>query len=292
MAEAVLGLGGNLGARRTLFRATEKLLGERAGLRVLARSRLYATPPLGPPQPDYLNGALRVTWEGDVDTLFAHTQAVERLLGRQRRERWGARTIDIDVLHWSGGAVRSAQLEVPHRELEKRNFALAPLLDVAPELASTWGPVLQALGGAPPLAATGWLSLVPDEIGHASEWLQDDGELIALSLELLAAPSALPAHEARPFSVPSRLETLSDIDALRALIGDAACAGFAVRGAAVTEVDDERVTGFLLGAQSQEPCATGVRPLLLERNAHGARRVRGSGAWSEDGLISRGSVTM
>jgi 2-amino-4-hydroxy-6-hydroxymethyldihydropteridine diphosphokinase len=292
MAEAVLGLGSNLGASRTLFRAAEQLLHERPGVRVVARSRLYATPPLGPPQPDYLNGALRVACQGDVEALFAQTQAVERLLGRERRERWGARTIDIDVLHWSGGSVRTPQLEVPHRELEKRNFALAPLLDVAPELSSMCAPVLEALGGAPPQLSSGWLSVERAGEGFASGWLSDDAELIALAIELCGVESSQPADRARPFSVSCRLDTDGDIDALRALLGEAAAAGFAVRGAVVTHRDGQRLEGLLLGAHVHAPCAVNARPLRLERNAHGQRRVRGSGVWSEDGLISRGSVTM
>src|ERR1700712_3870484 len=144
MPEAVLGLGGNLGARRAIFQAAIALLDAQPGCRVLARSKLYETPPLGPPQPDYLNAAVRVSFAGEVEPLLELVQRIERLLGRERRERWGARTLDIDVLHWSAGPVQSASLEVPHRELARRSFALAPLLDVAPELALQWGPTLEA----------------------------------------------------------------------------------------------------------------------------------------------------
>src|SRR5262245_25178879 len=103
MPRAVLGLGGNLGARAPLLRAATALLEAQPGLTVLARSLVYETPALGPPQPDYLNAALRVEWVGKPEGLFAVMVHVEQLLGRERRERWGARTIDLDLLLWSGG---------------------------------------------------------------------------------------------------------------------------------------------------------------------------------------------
>jgi 2-amino-4-hydroxy-6-hydroxymethyldihydropteridine diphosphokinase len=96
------------------------------------------TPPLGPPQPDYLNAALRLETALHPRELLPRLLAIEALLGRERRVRWGPRTIDLDVLYWSGGPVRELDLSVPHPGLAERPFAIAPLLDVAPELADRY----------------------------------------------------------------------------------------------------------------------------------------------------------
>ncbi len=134
----VVGLGGNLGSREAFLVAAERLLAASPAIVVAARSALYATPPLGPPQPDYLNAALRLETTLHPRELLPRLLAIEALLGRQRRVRWGPRTIDLDLLHWSGGEVREPDLIVPHPGLPERPFAIAPLLDVAPELAERY----------------------------------------------------------------------------------------------------------------------------------------------------------
>lgn len=294
MAEAVLGLGGNLGARRSIFGAAAQLLAATPGCTLLARSRLYETPPLGPPQPDYLNAALRVRYAGDVLELFAATQRVEQLLGRERRERWGARTLDIDLLHWSEGPVRRAQLEVPHRELPQRSFALAPLLDVAPELAPMWGPVLQARGGAPTLAQPSWLSLRREGETLVSDWGLADAELIALALDLTAAAAhpAARALEVRPFRAEAHLASDRDLAWLRALVEASRSGGFMASGAAVTHSTGTEVSGCLLG-ESLSECAPHDPPTVhLELDQDRRKRVRILCGKSDDGFVSRGSVTM
>ncbi|HEY6558065.1 MAG TPA: 2-amino-4-hydroxy-6-hydroxymethyldihydropteridine diphosphokinase [Polyangiaceae bacterium] len=127
----VIGLGSNLGAR------LPNLLSACAGLRELGRivavSSLYETRALGPAQGDFLNAAVRISTARAPGALLDDLLGVEQRLGRVRRERWGPRTIDLDIL-WSPGLVlASSTLEIPHRELHNRVFALLPLLDVAPE---------------------------------------------------------------------------------------------------------------------------------------------------------------
>lgn len=294
MAEAVLGLGGNLGARRSIFGAAAQLLAATASCTLLARSRLYETPPLGPPQPDYLNAALRVRYDGDVLALFAATQRVEQLLGRERRERWGARTLDIDLLHWSEGPVQHAQLEVPHRELAQRSFALAPLLDVAPELASVWGPVLHARGGAPALALPSWLALRREGDAYVSEWGFSDVELIALALDFAAAAThpAARAVEVRPFRARARVESDRDLSWIAELLERSRRAGFMASGAAVTQVEGADVSGCLLGEPVSEFALHDPPAVHLELDQRRRKRVRILGGKSDDGFVSRGSVTM
>ena len=106
-----------------------------AGSVFVGASRLYETDPVGPPQPRYLNAALLVRTVEPPGALLTRLLRVERRLGRERRERWGPRTIDLDVLWGRGLVVREPGLRVPHERLGERPFALIPLLDVSPEAA-------------------------------------------------------------------------------------------------------------------------------------------------------------
>jgi len=128
--KAVVGLGSNLGDRLATMRAALRELA--AVARVEATSRVYATAPVGPPQPEYLNAAVLVTWDGQASELLEALLAIEQRLGRVRGEKWGPRTIDLDVLWIEGTAVDEPGLLVPHPHLKSRAFALAPMLEVAP----------------------------------------------------------------------------------------------------------------------------------------------------------------
>jgi 2-amino-4-hydroxy-6-hydroxymethyldihydropteridine diphosphokinase len=130
--DVVIGLGSNLGDRkRTLASGVEGL---RAFLAVTAVSALYETDAVGPPQPDYLNAAVRGVYAGgDALELLGRLLELERAHGRERRVRWGSRTLDLDILWISDVELSHPELVVPHPHLHERQFALLPLLDVAPE---------------------------------------------------------------------------------------------------------------------------------------------------------------
>jgi 2-amino-4-hydroxy-6-hydroxymethyldihydropteridine diphosphokinase len=131
MLDAVIGLGSNLGDRRDyLVRAARRIreLGE-----IVRTSAIYETKPVGGPQPNFLNAALRLSTHLSPEGLLERLLEVEHGLGRVRRERWGPRVIDLDILWCQGVVVRSERLVVPHAELRARPFALVPLLGVAPE---------------------------------------------------------------------------------------------------------------------------------------------------------------
>jgi 2-amino-4-hydroxy-6-hydroxymethyldihydropteridine diphosphokinase len=131
LVEVVIGLGSNLGdRRRTIARASEEVgrLGELRG-----RSALYETAPLGPPQPAFLNGALHLSTELEPVPLLSALLAIERRLGRVRRESWGPRTIDLDILWFRERSFESPELSVPHPGLRERTFALRPLVDLVPD---------------------------------------------------------------------------------------------------------------------------------------------------------------
>lgn len=132
----VIGLGGNVGGdaavRSRFIRAREAL----SLLGSLRSAALYRTAPIGPAQPAFLNSAVSLVVPDLVpDELVAIVLEIERLQGRDRarEERWGPRTLDLDVLVWDARVIRSPDLDVPHPRLGERRFALAPLVDVLGE---------------------------------------------------------------------------------------------------------------------------------------------------------------
>lgn len=131
---AYVGLGSNLGDREaTLARAVE-LLEEAEGISVVGISTLHETEPWGPvEQPAYLNGVVAVETVLRPRELLDALLDVEHLLGRIRRERWGPRTIDLDLLLYGDEIVDEPGLTVPHPRLHERRFALEPLADLAPD---------------------------------------------------------------------------------------------------------------------------------------------------------------
>ena len=131
MLDAVIGLGSNLGDRRGYLERAARQIRELGD--VVRASAIYETDPVGEPQPNFLNAAVRLQTKLPPAELLERLLDIERGLGRIRRERWGPRVIDLDILWCDGVVVRTERLVVPHAELRARAFALLPLLDVAPE---------------------------------------------------------------------------------------------------------------------------------------------------------------
>jgi len=137
---AYVGLGANLGeAVTTLERAVGRMDRDIPGVRVAARSRIYHTAPMGPPdQPWYANMAAALACEAEVNPegLFAALMAIERDLGRNRllERRFGPRFIDIDLLAFGNERRTSPDLTLPHPRMAQRAFVLAPLAEIAPGL--------------------------------------------------------------------------------------------------------------------------------------------------------------
>jgi 2-amino-4-hydroxy-6-hydroxymethyldihydropteridine diphosphokinase len=136
MARAYVGLGANLGPREvTLLRAVDLLAAEDR-IEVLELSELRETAPVGVvDQPEFLNGALAVETSLAPRELLDVLLRVERELGRVRDQRWGPRTIDLDLLVYGDETVDEPGLRVPHPRLHERRFALEPLAELEPELA-------------------------------------------------------------------------------------------------------------------------------------------------------------
>lgn len=131
---AYVGLGANLGDRGGSIRRAVKLLGAADGVEVLSLSTLRETEPWGPvEQPPYLNGAVELETALGPRALLELLLDVERRLGRVRTERWGPRTIDLDLLLHGDGVVEEPGLTLPHPRLHERRFALEPLAELAPD---------------------------------------------------------------------------------------------------------------------------------------------------------------
>lgn len=131
---AYLGLGSNLGDRLGNLQAAVDLLAGRAGIRVVRSSRVYESEPVGgPAQPDYLNAVLEVETDLRPRALLETCRAVEAGMGRVRSERWGPRTIDVDVLTFGDEAIEEADLIVPHPRMHERGFVLVPLTELSPD---------------------------------------------------------------------------------------------------------------------------------------------------------------
>jgi 2-amino-4-hydroxy-6-hydroxymethyldihydropteridine diphosphokinase len=132
----VIGLGSNLGDRMCMLRNAIDALRADPRLLVVRSSPVYESPPAGgPAQGPYLNAAVLLETALPVRAVLERALAIERSLGRTRPdpERWGPRTIDLDVLWVEGETIAEPDLQVPHARLKERAFALRPLLDVAPD---------------------------------------------------------------------------------------------------------------------------------------------------------------
>ena len=135
MPRAYVGLGANLGNRRGTLQQAVSLLAAVDGVDVLAVSELRETDPVGVvDQPRFLNGAAALETTLSARELLDTLLAIERSLGRERVERWGPRTVDLDLLLYGTEIVDDPGLRVPHPRLHERRFALEPLAELDPEL--------------------------------------------------------------------------------------------------------------------------------------------------------------
>ncbi|MGD0999588.1 MAG: 2-amino-4-hydroxy-6-hydroxymethyldihydropteridine diphosphokinase [Candidatus Brocadiia bacterium] len=133
MARAYIGLGSNLGDREGCLRAALQALRD-AGVVILRTSRFVETLPVGKTdQPDFLNAAAELRTDLSARELLDLLLRIESSLGRVRAERWGPRTLDLDLLLYDGEVIRETGLEVPHPRMHERRFVLEPLAEIAPD---------------------------------------------------------------------------------------------------------------------------------------------------------------
>jgi 2-amino-4-hydroxy-6-hydroxymethyldihydropteridine diphosphokinase len=130
---AFLGLGSNIEDRLEYLQSAVDALQAHPRIRVDAVSSVYETDPVGGPEQEaYLNMVVRVATLLSPRQLLKVAHDIEDGLGRVRTERWGPRTMDVDILLYDHRAIRRRTLEIPHPRLTERPFALVPLLEVAP----------------------------------------------------------------------------------------------------------------------------------------------------------------
>jgi 2-amino-4-hydroxy-6-hydroxymethyldihydropteridine diphosphokinase len=133
---AFVGVGANLGQPRLQVATALAELAALPATRLLRASALYRTPPMGPPgQPDYVNAVAELSTQLAPLALLDELQRLEHRHGRERGgERWGPRTLDLDLLLYGEDCVDDPRLTVPHPGIASRAFVLVPLAEIAPEL--------------------------------------------------------------------------------------------------------------------------------------------------------------
>jgi len=133
---AYIGLGANLGERKANILAAADLLRRVPGVGDVTLSSLYETEPVGGPaeQRAYLNAAARVETDLSPSALLAVLLEIEARLGRQRAEKWGPRTIDLDILLFDDEVIATPELTIPHPLMHERRFVLEPLAEIAPDV--------------------------------------------------------------------------------------------------------------------------------------------------------------
>ena len=130
---AAIALGGNLGDSRRILSEAITQLNQTPEVEVVARSHFYRTAPVGPPQPDYINACVLIRTTLSPPVLLGQLLAIENQFGRVRQERWGARSLDLDLLFYGDRTLNIPGLTVPHPRLQDRAFVLVPLADIAPK---------------------------------------------------------------------------------------------------------------------------------------------------------------
>lgn len=130
---AWIGLGANLGDPLVSLQRAASWLSATPGVAVEALSPATVTAPLGPPQPRYTNAVARVRTSLAPRALLQVLQALERAARRQRGQRWGPRTLDLDLLLYDDRVVDSDELVLPHPRLHSRRFVLEPLAALDPD---------------------------------------------------------------------------------------------------------------------------------------------------------------
>ncbi|WP_372761257.1 2-amino-4-hydroxy-6-hydroxymethyldihydropteridine diphosphokinase [Pseudoalteromonas sp.] len=153
MYRVYLGLGANLNSPKAQLDNAVMALKKLPNCEFIAVSHYYASKPMGPQdQPDYINAVACIDTTLAPQQLLDLTQAIELEHGRVRKaERWGPRTLDIDLLLFDEQMINTERLTVPHYGLTEREFVVFPLLELAPELILPSGISLQAIANKLPL---------------------------------------------------------------------------------------------------------------------------------------------
>jgi len=134
MIKVYIGLGSNLDDPQAQLKKATVALGTIPSSSVVKTSSFYKSKPVGPQdQPDYINAVVELATGLSAPVLLDYLQGIENEHGRQREQRWGARTLDLDILLFGEEIIHDDRLVVPHVEMHKRGFVLFPLEEIAPD---------------------------------------------------------------------------------------------------------------------------------------------------------------
>lgn len=131
MDKVFIGLGSNLDDPLSQLKKAIEYLKQHEMLNVINISNFYSSPPMGPQdQPDFINAVVEVATSLSAEQLLDELQKIEHQQGRERKQHWGARTLDLDILLYGSEVINTERLIVPHRGISERNFVLYPLNDL------------------------------------------------------------------------------------------------------------------------------------------------------------------
>ena len=157
MKKVFIGLGSNLDDPLSQLKKAIEYLKQYEMLNVINISNFYSSPPMGPQdQPDFINAVVEVATSLSAEQLLDELQKIEYQQGRERKQHWGARTLDLDILLYGSEVINTERLIVPHRGVSERNFVLYPLNDLVeknfkrPEL----GKISELLAACPMIGIT------------------------------------------------------------------------------------------------------------------------------------------
>ena len=135
MKKAYIGIGSNLGDTHGNCRKAIERMGRIPGCSVTGLSELYLTEPVGVEGQDwYVNGVIAISTSLSPQELIKGLYIIEADMGRVRKERWGPRTIDLDILLFGQDIIREPNLTIPHPRMHERRFVIAPMVELAPDL--------------------------------------------------------------------------------------------------------------------------------------------------------------
>ncbi|MEA5463284.1 2-amino-4-hydroxy-6-hydroxymethyldihydropteridine diphosphokinase [Leptothoe sp. PORK10 BA2] len=126
-----IALGSNLGDSEQTIETALARLDQTEGMELSLRSQLYKTAPVGPPQPDFINACAIFYTILNPEQVLQALLAIETSFGRIRRERWGPRTLDLDLLFYGDRVMDTSRLTLPHPSMHERAFVLVPLAEIA-----------------------------------------------------------------------------------------------------------------------------------------------------------------
>ena len=129
---SVIALGSNLGNSLNTLENAIETLARTPGITLINSSSWYRTKPVGPPQPDYLNGCALLQVHSSPHQLLETLLEIEQQFGRVRKEHWGARTLDLDLILYENLILDTPNLKIPHPRMKERAFVLVPLVEIAP----------------------------------------------------------------------------------------------------------------------------------------------------------------